>query len=173
MRLQPDSPRRTDEDRRYFPEWKDHLAEVHDELEADHNSYLAGGYAEEFGYHAQVDASRGVPVLDGDSPENCAEWRGEAAATHPGYPITPRPVASDGEQDTTSDAASHEPPGTTDSHEHALETAPTPARHGTFVRITDRPYEQHRHNAARRVGAIFTRILAGLTSAQWGLSRRR
>jgi hypothetical protein len=174
MRLQPDSPRRSDEDRRYFPEWKDHLAEIGDELEADHNSYLAGGYAEEFGYHAQAGASRGVPVLDGDPPEDCAEWRGEAAATHPGYPITPRPVTVDGELNTSRDTAIHEPPAPAGSHEEtAPETAPTQEHHGTFVRITDRPYEQLRHHATRRVGAIFTRIVAGLTSAQWELSRRR
>ena len=89
MRVQPESPQRTDEQRSYFPDWTPHLPKAPAELEADHNSYLAGGYAEEFGYLARPGVSRGVPVLDGEPPEDCAEWRCEAAAMHPGYPITP------------------------------------------------------------------------------------
>jgi len=45
MRLDPSSPLRTDEQRRYFPDWTCGVLEVCEELEADHNSYLAGGYA--------------------------------------------------------------------------------------------------------------------------------
>src|SRR5262245_28378552 len=98
MRLAPDSPQREDEQRRYFPDWTPCLPEELDELEAEHNSYLAGGYAEEFGYWAQAGSSRGVPLLDGEPPEQSAEWFGQAAAMHPGYPIRPCPLA-DGQEE--------------------------------------------------------------------------
>ena len=95
MRLQPDSVQRADELRSYFPDWTPQLPRASEELEADHNSYLAGGYAEEFGYVPQFGASRGVPVIDGEPPEQSVVWRYEAAAMHPGYPIKPYPLASD------------------------------------------------------------------------------
>ena len=38
---------------RYFPEWADRPASTGPLLESDHNSYLAGGYSEEFGYRVR------------------------------------------------------------------------------------------------------------------------
>lgn len=138
MHLKPDSPRRANEERRYFPDWTVRLEGLRDEVEADHNSYLAGGYAEEFGYRAQPGFSRGVPVIDGELPDESAEWRVQAGVTHPGYPITPRPVALDGELTEAvvtevlrrqRNVASHEPP---------VAAAREMELHGTFVRVTDR-----------------------------------
>ena len=57
MHLQSNAHQRTGEYRRYFPDWTHRSLRVGEELEADHNSYLAGGYAEEFGYLAQAEAS--------------------------------------------------------------------------------------------------------------------
>jgi hypothetical protein len=61
-------------------------------LEADHNSYLAGGYAEEFGYMATDEWSRGVPVLE-EPPDRSRKRRGQAQMTHPGYPLRAHPLA--------------------------------------------------------------------------------
>ena len=61
MRVEPDSRKRMGETRRYFPDWTHRSLASGPELEADHNSYLAGGYAEEFGYRAQPGYSRGAP----------------------------------------------------------------------------------------------------------------
>jgi hypothetical protein len=163
MRLEPDSPRRADEDRRYFPDWTAPLAEVREEVEADHNSYLAGGYAEEFGYRAQPGSSRGVWVLDGEPPEESVEWHCQARATHPGYPIRPRPIAFDGELSGSGINA-------------ALESGSareTRSPHGNFVRVTDRPYEHERHQAEQRAAAVLTRFVAALASFRWGLPHGR
>jgi hypothetical protein len=163
MRVRPDFPRGTDEQRSYFPDWTPHLPKVPEELEADHNSYLAGGYAEEFGYLAQPGVSRGVTVLDGEPPEECAEWRCEAAAMHPGYPITPYPLALD-RNPTGSDCAASETSSTT---EVSMES------HGAFITVTNRPYERERHRSAQRVAAVVTRFLAALVVLRWELPRRR
>jgi len=95
MRVEPTTPRHLDEDRRYFPDWVDGLPECPSELEADRNSYLAGGYAEEFGYRCNASCSRGVPVLEDELPELCPECCGQTHATHPGYPIRPCPLAAE------------------------------------------------------------------------------
>ena len=58
MYLQWNEYLRRDEYRRYFPDWTRRSLAVGEEVEADHNSYLAGGYAEEFGYLARP----GCPV---------------------------------------------------------------------------------------------------------------
>src|SRR5690606_26583071 len=108
----------------------------------DHNSYLAGGYAEEFGYRAQPGYSRGVPVLDGEAPEECIEWQRQARVTHPGYPIRPHPLEIDIERIGRRDAWNairdverwkHEPGGA----DHL----------GTFVCVSDRTYAR-RHSDA-------------------------
>lgn len=166
MRLEPESPRRTDEDRRYFPDWTRSLVDAGEEIEADHNSYLAGGYAEEFGYRAQPGSSRGVRLLDGESPEEIPEWQRQADATHPGYPIKPRPVVFDGD-------AALEWQRVVASHETPLESAHEVSYHGTFVRVTDRPYEHERHHADQRAAALVTRVLAGLLTWRWGLPHGR
>ncbi len=172
MRLRPDSPQRTDEQRSYFPDWTPNLPEIPEELEADHNSYLAGGYAEEFGYLARPGVSRGVPVLDGEPPEECAEWRCEAAAMHPGYPITPYPLALDRDQ-TGGDFKA--PVGRQQAAicERSPETEASVESHGGFVTVADRPYEREHHRSAQRVAAMVTRLLAALVALRWELRRRR
>jgi hypothetical protein len=173
MHLKPDSPRRENEERRYFPDWSTRLTEVREEVEADHNSYLAGGYAEEFGYRAQPGSSRGVPLLDGELPEETMEWYAQAGVTHPGYPITPRPVSPDGEQTGTAVAAVLESQRPLASHEPATASALEMQLLGTFVRVTDRPYERARHHADQRAAAVLTRFLAGLVTLRWGLPHHR
>jgi hypothetical protein len=161
MRLQPDSSQRADEQRSYFPDWTPKLPELPEELEADRNSYLAGGYAEEFGYVARLGVSRGVPVLDGKLPEECPEWRGEAAAMHPGYPITPYPLALDRAQISGDVKATAQP-----------QRAATVESQGGFVSVTDRAYEREHHRSAQRAVATITRVLATFLALRWELSRR-
>lgn len=75
---------------RYFPEWADRPVGPDAQYESDRNSYLAGGYADEFGYGA----SAGLPAiapLDGD-PEDSRLWREQIGALHPGYPQCPKPL---------------------------------------------------------------------------------
>jgi len=60
-------------------------------LESDHNSYLAGGYAEEFGYDAWRNGAPALPTLAGE-PERCREWSLQIEGLHPGYPLCARPV---------------------------------------------------------------------------------
>jgi hypothetical protein len=163
MHLEPDSARRDDEERRYFPDWTEPLAEVREEVEADHNSYLAGGYAEEFGYRARPGSSRGVWVLDGAPPEESAEWHLQSGAVHPGYPIRPRPIVFDGEVDVERQRIAA-------SQNVSLEIA---HGHGTFVRVTDRPYEHERHRVEQRAAAVLTRFVAALVTFRWGLPHRR
>jgi hypothetical protein len=95
MRAAPASPRHLGEQRRYFPDWTDCLPSRFPELESDHNSYLAGGYAEEFGYRALPGFSSGIPVLDEEDPEISPERYAQARATHPGYPLKPCPLAGE------------------------------------------------------------------------------
>jgi hypothetical protein len=173
MRLEPDSPKRTGEDRRYFPEWAEPLAEACEEIEADHNSYLAGGYAEEFGYRAQAGSSRGVRVLDAEVPEESAEWRGLACATHPGYPIRSRPIAFDGDQGEPECTAASESPRIVTSQDAALEITRETRHYGAFVSVADRPYEHERHHAAQRAAAVLTRLLAALITLRWRLPHGR
>jgi hypothetical protein len=172
MRLEPDSPQRTGEQRRYFPDWECRLRVVCEEIEADHNSYLAGGYAEEFGYSAQSGASRGVPLLGGESPEESAEWKCQAAAMHPGYPIRPHPIVSDeGPQTETLDpivSGSH----TEASKQVALGLALDIAGQGGFISVADRAYERDRHRAAHRAAALVTRFAAAVFALRWTLPRR-
>ena len=163
MHLKPDSPQRTNEQRRYFPDWTHRSLKDGEELEADHNSYLAGGYAEEFGYRADAVASRGVPLLDGEPPEESEERLVQAVTMHPGYPIRAYPVAParvrhDGAFMTTPQL-----------HVEAHEVTD----HGAFVRVVDRPYERDHHRPGRRVAAMLTRLLAALVAWRWESSHRR
>ena len=173
MRLEPDSPRRADEERRYFPDWTEPLVEGCEEIEADRNSYLAGGYAEEFGYRAQPDASRHVPVLDGELPEESEEWHHQAGSTHPGYPIQPRPLVTDGEQTENFSAAASKAQRVVASFEASFESQHESVGHGAFIRVTDRPYAQDRHHPEQRVAAMFTRLFAALVTLRWGLPHSR
>ena len=83
------------EEHRYFPEWADRPAIPGPPLEADHNSYLAGGYSEEFGYRTDMDRPPVFASLEGD-PDESGLWRVQITGFHPGYPECPRP--EDGER---------------------------------------------------------------------------
>lgn len=159
MRVEPGFQRRMDEQRRYFPDWTARPLEHRPELEADHNSYLAGGYAEEFGYRAAPGYSRGVPVIDGESPEDSVEWQGQADATHPGYPIRPHPFQIDfGRGALEGDWRSmHEPGGTKSG--------------GAFVSVSNRPYEHSRRNTAHRLVTASMRFAAAIIELRWKLHR--
>ncbi|MGH8229323.1 MAG: hypothetical protein ACREU3_15730, partial [Steroidobacteraceae bacterium] len=80
---------------RYFPEWADRPESSDRLLEADHNSYLAGGYSEEFGYRVRADFAPRLPLLLED-PERSEQWRVQCGGLHPGYPECPRPVDREG-----------------------------------------------------------------------------
>ena len=75
----------------YFPEWADRPVANGAAGESDHNSYMAGGYAEEFGYLCCADCPTVLPIVDGD-PEQCALWRVQMGGLHPGYPACARPL---------------------------------------------------------------------------------
>lgn len=161
MRMHPSSRRRMGEQRRYFPDWTARPLERRAELEADHNSYLAGGYAEEFGYRAQPGCSRGVPVLDGESPEECVEWQGQARATHPGYPIRPHPI----EVDVDRGARKHDCNKIAGSERSRHEPS------GGFVFVSNRPYERMRKGTAQRAAAVSRRFVAAMVELRWKLRR--
>jgi hypothetical protein len=76
---------------RYFPEWADLPAGPDSLREADRNSYLAGGYADEFGYGRQSDGPAASPPFQGD-PEGSGLWCEQIGALHPGYPQCPTPL---------------------------------------------------------------------------------
>jgi hypothetical protein len=76
---------------RYFPEWADRPAGPDAQHESDRNSYLAGGYADEFGYGTPPGSAPAIAPLDGD-PELCRLWSEQIGALHPGYPECPKPV---------------------------------------------------------------------------------
>lgn len=76
---------------RYFPDWAERSLQADSEVEADRNSYLANGYAEEFGHRAPPVYAEDVRVLDDKPSEEWEQWRGHAVATHPGYPEKPKP----------------------------------------------------------------------------------
>lgn len=155
------------EQRRYFPDWTRRRLESGPELEADRNSYLAGGYAEEFGYRAWGGHSRGVQVLDEARPEQCPQWLCQALATHPGYPIRPHPLdiepqesawpagRATGQSAFEGTVAADAPPG------------------GTFIPVSERPYEHERRGAANRGAAISMRLAGALVAWRWAFSHRR
>lgn len=76
---------------RYFPEWADRPTGPDAQHESDRNSYLAGGYADEFGYGAHAGLQPAIAPLDGE-PEDSSLWREQIGALHPGYPQCPKPV---------------------------------------------------------------------------------
>jgi hypothetical protein len=167
--LPPDASHRTAEYRRYFPDWTPQRLRIGEELEADHNSYLAGGYAEEVGYLANVDVSRGVPVIDGESPDECSVRLMLGAATHPGYPLRPYPVSPDREPETCAVALSPALEWGAVDAARRLQLASAWNDHGTFVPVTERPYEHEHRLPARRAAAAFTRVLSSLATFRWGL----
>lgn len=76
---------------RYFPEWADRPVGPETQHESDRNSYLAGGYADEFGYGDPSGLHPAIPPLEGD-PEGSKLWREQIGALHPGYPECPKPL---------------------------------------------------------------------------------
>jgi hypothetical protein len=161
MRVEPTAARHLGEQRRYFPDWTDLSLESRPELEADRNSYLAGGYAEEFGYRATLSSSRGVPVLDDESPELSIEWHSQARAMHPGYPLRPHPLVDEFDSlVATQDANAF----LCQAREHS-----DGERHGNVVAVFPPRFERERHDAARRAAIVSTRLGAALFSLQWRL----
>jgi hypothetical protein len=76
--------------RRYFPEWADLPEQEGTPLEAERNSYSAGGYADEFGYCAHTRFT----TLEND-PESTLQWHLLIGCVHPGYPACPKPIERD------------------------------------------------------------------------------
>ena len=90
MDTEPVSVGSASEIHRYFPEWADRPAGPDAQRESDRNSYLAGGYADEFGYGADAGLPPPISPLTGD-PEQSRWWREQIGALHPGYPQCPKP----------------------------------------------------------------------------------
>jgi hypothetical protein len=82
------------ETHRYFPEWADRPVQDGVLWESDHNSYSAGGYAEEFGYAGQLGLPPPARPLRGN-PEQSRLWRIQVGCVHPGYPECSRPLDRD------------------------------------------------------------------------------
>jgi hypothetical protein len=80
----------SEEVHRFFPEWADRPPSAESFPELDRNSYMAGGYSEEFGHGADVE---GTPLdsLPIQEPERWPQWKVQAGGLHPGYPECPRP----------------------------------------------------------------------------------
>lgn len=78
------------ENHRYFPEWADRPEISGTPVEADHNSYLAGGYSEEFGYRVSIDQPPVFSPLEGD-PDSSRLRYVRINGLHPGYPECARP----------------------------------------------------------------------------------
>lgn len=76
---------------RYFPDWADRPTGPSGQHESERNSYLAGGYADEFGYGTDPGGRPAIPALDGD-PEDSSLWREQVGALHPGYPQCATPL---------------------------------------------------------------------------------
>lgn len=172
MHIRPDSQRRMGEQRRYFPEWTRHVLASGFELEADHNSYLAGGYAEEFGYRALPGCSRGVPLLDDEIPERCRERRRQAQATHPGYPLRARPLLGDFDRvarDRRIKLHAH------DAHQSGNRSAQQtnyPTNHGAYFTVHERLYPRERASPRTRATIIAIRLAAALVALRWAWRRR-
>jgi hypothetical protein len=80
----------SDEVHRFFPEWADRPLSRESFPEFDRNSYMAGGYSEEFGHGAGVES---IPHESPSTqePERCPQWKVQSGGLHPGYPECPRP----------------------------------------------------------------------------------
>lgn len=154
--LQSNTHLRRAEYRRYFPDWTHRSLRVGETFEADHNSYLAGGYAEEFGYLPKTDSW--LPSLAADSPDDDALRLVQRAGIHPGYPLRPYPISA--ERDTT--AQREAPSRSSGGLSHVGESEVSD--HGRFVRVTERPYERERGDLAHRLAAAVIRFLAAAVS---------
>lgn len=145
------------EPRRYFPDWTRCLFPSGRELEADHNSYLAGGYAEEFGYTATEEWSRGVPVPDGP-PDRYRMKRGQAQLTHPGYPLRPHPFTGGMRRRAASSGSQRE-------------DFPHPEAHGGYFAVHVRAMEGRQGSAEQVAKRTAVRVASSLVSLRWSLRR--
>lgn len=167
MRGKPDSPSRMGEQRRYFPDWTRHARASSFELEADHNSYLAGGYAEEFGYCAQSGFSRNVPVLEDESPELCRERHRQAQATHPGYPLRAHPLAGDFDR-----MARQRRIAAARQNGAPAQQVSVSVNYGIYFSVDRRSFPREQGSPQARATIIATRLTAALTALRWALRRR-
>jgi hypothetical protein len=158
------------EQHRYFPDWTLRSLTSGPDIEADDNSYLAGGYAEEFGYRARISYSPTVAELDGDVPELCREQRSQASPVHPGYPFKAQPVAGelDIKRDEPGMAAVARGGGLADRfpYQGAVERA------GTFVVVSSRSRIRDHVGALPRAKIASIRLASALVAMRWALRRR-
>ncbi len=149
------------EQHRYFPDWTLRSLANGPEIEAEDNSYLAGGYAEEFGYRALISYSPDVSELDGDVPESFREQRAQASPVHPGYPLEAHPVTSDLE--VTRDGRVIGVLTSAFVHERVT------AGSSTFVSVSNRP---RRLDVLPRTTVVSIHLAAALVALRRALRRR-
>jgi len=156
------------EQHRYFPDWTLRSLTIGQELEADDNSYLAGGYAEEFGYRARFSSSLGASELDGDVPEPCRELRSPAYPVHPGYPFKAHPIATDSDigRDGQARAAVTRSDGAADPYELVTE------RSGTFTFLVSTRSHMRNSGALPRASIASIRLAAAWVALRWALRHR-
>jgi hypothetical protein len=173
MRVEPDFRKRIGETRRYFPDWTHRSLASGPELEADHNSYLAGGYGEEFGYTAQPGYSRGAPVLEDETPELCRERRIQAQSTHPGYPLRPHPFADNRDRAARDWHTSARARNARQNSTGRSQDAGGIEHHGSFISVSNRLHAREHGDARTRAAIITTRVAAALVALRWALRRLR
>jgi len=161
MPQEPDPDEMFDESRCYFPEWADRPPAATRLHEADHNSYLAGGYAEEFGYHIRRERPPILPALIGD-PERSREWRVQADGLHPGYPECPRPAdrGAGGAESATQESPS---PGVRTRSAGSASVGHSPSGSGSFsgsehVLLVDRRGIEQRPGLLRSFTTSWARL---------------
>jgi hypothetical protein len=158
------------EQHRYFPDWTLRSLVNGPEIEAEDNSYLAGGYAEEFGYRARISYSPDVSQLDGDVPESFRARRCPACPVHPGYPLRAQPVLSELE------IKSNEYAGATVERDGALAgrfgRGGLAQRSGTFIIVSNRAHTPSRVGALPRATIVSIRLTAALVALRWAFRRR-
>ena len=155
-----------EQDHIYFPEWADRPTAVGRLFEADHNSYLAGGYSEEFGYDVRPDRPAIFPTIDG-VPEQNQLWNVQIEGLHPGYPECAYP--QDRDRPTSRDHTAHAPAGTLAADRHSREGV----NRFTVIRVGEHGAgPSSRARLAARATAMWTRLRtlgAGLRSAIGGM----
>jgi hypothetical protein len=158
------------EQHRYFPDWTLRSLTSGPETEAEYNSYLAGGYAEEFGYRARISYSPEVSELDGDVPDFCRERRSQASPVHPGYPLKAHPIACERDimRDERATAAVMRSGGLADRF--AFEGIAE--RSSTFIVVSNRPRMRNRVGFMQRAAIASIRLAAALVALRWALRRR-
>ncbi|HEY2590360.1 MAG TPA: hypothetical protein VGI35_02110 [Steroidobacteraceae bacterium] len=133
------------EDHRFFPEWADRPQSSDRLLEADHNSYLAGGYSEEFGYRVRPGLPAVFPPLEGD-PDHNGQWAFQIDCLHPGYPECARPADRG--------AAPFEPPSRSESTDNLSRRAGV----GNVLQVNRRGADRHVARFPMAIGALWSRL---------------